>query len=253
MTWVSAAATGIAVTVVGGVPTTAHGAIESSGTVRDGVVRHDRARVLRVVDGDTIKVQMRSGAQLTVRLLGIDAPAALGECWGYGAWRAARRLLPVKMHVRLISDPSQANKDRYGRLLRYVAKGRTDVNRELVARGHAKVYVYKNNPFRRIGKYEKAESDAKVHARGVWGNCNVATTPTPTLPPPPPPPPLGDDLDSYPPASTYACPTNAPIKGNESSMIYHPPESPWYAITTPEQCFASEAGAVAHGFRRAKY
>ena len=36
-------------------------------------------------------------------------------------------------------------------------------------------------------------------------------------------------------------------------MIYHPPDSPWYAITTPEECFASEAGAVYHGYRRAIY
>ena len=57
------------------------------------------------------------------------------------------------------------------------------------------------------------------------------------------------DLKSYAPASTYDCPAKAPIKGNESSMIYHVPASPWYDVTTPEQCFATEAGAQAAGFR----
>lgn len=63
----------------------------------------------------------------------------------------------------------------------------------------------------------------------------------------------GQDLKSYAPASTYDCPAEAPIKGNESSMIYHVPASPWYAITTPEQCFATEAGAQAAGFVAAKF
>lgn len=58
---------------------------------------------------------------------------------------------------------------------------------------------------------------------------------------------------SYPPASLYHCPKHAPIKGNESSMIYHPPSSPWYDQTTPEQCFATERAALAAGFRRASY
>lgn len=61
------------------------------------------------------------------------------------------------------------------------------------------------------------------------------------------------DQGSYPPASSYDCPQNAPIKGNEPSMIYHPPASPWYDITTPEQCFATESAAQAAGYRRANY
>ena len=56
------------------------------------------------------------------------------------------------------------------------------------------------------------------------------------------------DLQSYAPVSKYDCPAKAPIKGNESSMIYHVPASPWYDITTPEQCFATESGAKAAGF-----
>lgn len=57
----------------------------------------------------------------------------------------------------------------------------------------------------------------------------------------------------YPPVSTYRCPPRAPIKGNQSSMIYHPPSSPWYSRTTPEKCFATERAARRAGFRRARY
>lgn len=61
------------------------------------------------------------------------------------------------------------------------------------------------------------------------------------------------DLKSYAPVSPYQCPGKAPIKGNESSMIYHVPASPWYEQTTPEQCFVTEAGAQAAGFRPAEF
>ncbi len=61
------------------------------------------------------------------------------------------------------------------------------------------------------------------------------------------------NLEAYAPASTYDCPAKAPIKGNESSMIYHVPASPWYDATTPEQCFATEAGAQAAGYRPANF
>jgi len=49
------------------------------------------------------------------------------------------------------------------------------------------------------------------------------------------------------------CPDDYPIKGNASSRIYHLPGESSYAQTHPEYCFASEADAVAAGYRpRAK-
>jgi hypothetical protein len=61
------------------------------------------------------------------------------------------------------------------------------------------------------------------------------------------------DESTYAPVSRYDCPAKAPIKGNESSMIYHVPASPWYSRTTPEQCFATEAGAKVAGYRPAQF
>jgi hypothetical protein len=78
---------------------------------------------------------------------------------------------------------------------------------------------------------------AKVFLRGSGGTGDSGTA----------------DLASYSPVSKYDCPAKAPIKGNESSMIYHVPASPWYDITTPEQCFATTAGAEAAGFRPAQF
>ncbi len=40
------------------------------------------------------------------------------------------------------------------------------------------------------------------------------------------------------------------IKGNEDSMIYHTPDSPFYGQTIAETWFKTEAAAVAAGFRK---
>jgi endonuclease YncB( thermonuclease family) len=85
----------------------------------------------------------------------------------------AAGLTPVGTPVRLVSDPTQDRVDRYGRLLRYVHKVSTgrDVNRTQVARGWARVYVYNNNPFKRVSGYRKAQRAAKDAGRGIWRLC----------------------------------------------------------------------------------
>jgi len=55
------------------------------------------------------------------------------------------------------------------------------------------------------------------------------------------------------PETKTTCPASAPIKGNQGSRgwIYHLPTGAAYKMTHPEQCFATEAGAVAAGYRKA--
>jgi hypothetical protein len=53
------------------------------------------------------------------------------------------------------------------------------------------------------------------------------------------------------------CPPTHPIKGNQGSRstsewIYHVPGGGSYAVTAPEECFATEADAQAAGYRRAR-
>ncbi|WP_029136709.1 sunset domain-containing protein [Nakamurella lactea] len=54
------------------------------------------------------------------------------------------------------------------------------------------------------------------------------------------------------PPSGGSCPAEAPIKGNADSMIYHVPGGEFYDRTNPEECFATEADAVAAGYRASK-
>ena len=48
------------------------------------------------------------------------------------------------------------------------------------------------------------------------------------------------------------CPEGYPIKGNETSGIYHVPGGRFYDRTVPERCYADEADAEADGYRRSK-
>ena len=79
-----------------------------------------------VVDGDTIKVSM-NGKVETLRLIGIDTPETKDprkpvQCFGAEASRKATELL-AGQKVRLEADASQGERDKYGRLLRYVWRG----------------------------------------------------------------------------------------------------------------------------------
>jgi endonuclease YncB( thermonuclease family) len=134
-----------------------------------------RADVVRDVDGDTIYVRYRGGAEGYVRLIGIDTPedAKPGYPVERGSRAAARSMerLASGRQVTLLTDPSQDRFDRYGRLLAYVIRRGRDLNRIQVARGWADVYVYDDNPFERVASYREAEAEAKASGEGVWGRC----------------------------------------------------------------------------------
>jgi endonuclease YncB( thermonuclease family) len=134
--------------------------------------RTQRARVVSVTDGDTIKVRFK-GHKHDVRLIGIDTPEVYGglECGGRGASKSMKRKLDRGDRVKLIKDFSQDRRDRYGRLLRYVERRGRDVGKRQIANGWANVYVYNNNPFKRVRKYRRAKRRARDHDRGVWGRC----------------------------------------------------------------------------------
>ena len=127
-----------------------------------------------MTDGDTIA--LASGA--SVRLVQIDTPeVGTGECYSRAAARELRRLLPVGATVRLEADSRLDRVDRYGRLLRYVWRGGTNVNLELVRRGAATVWLYDGD----WGKYApallRAARAARAAKRGLWGACRTVWNP----------------------------------------------------------------------------
>lgn len=148
----------------------------STTTQTAGTTTTQRGRVTHIVDGDTLDVRLLSGRIKRIRMLGIDTPEEYNgpvECGAYAAAHSLSRLVPVGTAVRLVSDPTQDNVDRYGRLLRYVVRSRDsrDIDRAQVWRGMARVYVYAQHPFQRYRSYAAAQADARTHDRGSWRTC----------------------------------------------------------------------------------
>jgi endonuclease YncB( thermonuclease family) len=123
------------------------------------------ARVVEVVDGDTIRVVI-DGVEYSVRYIGIDAPEVQNNEW-YGAEsRDANADLVSGKDVLLEKDVSDT--DQYGRLLRYVyLVDGTFVNAELVLLGVAESKAYP--PDTKYYDYlETLEQEAKSENLGQW-------------------------------------------------------------------------------------
>lgn len=90
------------------------------------------ATLLKVVDGDTIEVAFENRVE-RVRYIGVDTPESGDRC-AAEATDANRRMVEGKQ-LLLVRDAE--NRDRYGRLLRYVYAGDTFVNLKLVEFGLA--------------------------------------------------------------------------------------------------------------------
>lgn len=124
-------------------------------------------RVARVIDGDTIAL----GNGRRVRLVQIDSPEVGEECFANEATRVLSGILPVSTKVRLVADPKLDNVDRYDRLLRYVFKGKRNVNLILVQRGAASVWFYEGDKGRYANKLLSAAQRAEAAGRGLWRAC----------------------------------------------------------------------------------
>lgn len=124
-----------------------------------------RGLVVGVVDGDTIDVRL-GGERERVRVLGIDSPER-GECLARSATRQTRRLA-LGRRIALRSDPSQPERDRFGRRLAYVRlpDGR-DLGFELIATGVARAYVV-GDPFERLDIYRQAEILGRRLSASIW-------------------------------------------------------------------------------------
>ncbi len=155
-----------------------------------------KARITRVIDGDTIRVKPLERTRRSayrVRLIGIDTPETRKpgtpvEC---GGKQATSSMLDVGFtsprdtdgdglsdarggrgaRVTLKTDPTQSRFDRYGRLLAYAKRrdGRTLAGIQL-KRGWARVYVFRKR-FRLYRQFRAIQAGARDAERGVWGLC----------------------------------------------------------------------------------
>ncbi len=134
--------------------------------------------VVRVIDGDTIVAEI-DGVQEKIRLIGVDTPEVIDsrrtvECFGKEASEFTKNLL-TDVRVRLESDPTQGDRDRYGRLLRYVfLSDGTLVNKAIIAEGYGHEYTYRRQ-YRYQDDFKSAERVARETEQGLWspGACII--------------------------------------------------------------------------------
>jgi micrococcal nuclease len=134
--------------------------------------------VAHFVDGDTIAVNM-NGKVEKVRFVGVDTPETHKpntpvQCYGPAAAAFTKNTIGSR-RVRLVSDPLSTDRDRYGRLLRYVyLPDGTLLNEKLIQEGYGFYYPY--FPFSKSKQFDADEQAAMAAHKGLWGNCH----PTPT-------------------------------------------------------------------------
>lgn len=148
---------------------------------------HERGIVTRVVDGDTLVVQLESGKPEHVRLIGIDTPESKPNkrallqagrshrdeqsivAMGKDAFRATEQISPPGTAVTLEYDVQP--RDKYRRLLAYVhLPDGTMLNEEIVARGYAVLLTIPPN-IRHTERFRRALDASRAARRGLWADA----------------------------------------------------------------------------------
>lgn len=236
------------------------------------------AKVVRIVDGDSIAVELDAGPQ-QVRLHGIDSPE-LRQPFGREATAALARILRPGQDVEL----QPVEHDRYDRMVAVVYAGDVNVNEVLIADGFAWAYRAYLGQVEGDQHYCELEARARYSGDGLWSQPRelwvapwiyrqrARSVPGARVPSP-----------DYAAQSTADCiadtgrsqparplpivsPTAAPakpgcsIKGNinrRGVKIYHVPGDPDYDKTQvnearDERWFCSDEEAKAAGWRAAR-
>jgi micrococcal nuclease len=132
-------------------------------------------QVVRVVDGDTIRVRVGDRTE-RVRYIGIDTPESVKpgtpvQCYAKRA-AAANAALVAGREVRLVGDVE--HRDRYGRLLAYVYRvgDGAFVNAVLVRDGYARTLTIAPN-VAHAAELARLARTARTAGRGLWRACGM--------------------------------------------------------------------------------
>lgn len=225
--------------------------------------------VISVVDGDTIKINY-DGKETSVRLIGVNAPETVDprttvECFGQEASDYLRNLLSGR-RVKIEADSVQTDKDKYGRLLRYVYLDNEDVGLDIISNGYGYEYTY-DLPYKKQEVYKTAQAGAEKNGRGLWEDGVCGTKNQESINTNVPEGQSSNSVDSAPSTSTstgsapnYSTDARCSIKGNinyNGEKIYHVPGQEYYDSTVintdyGERWFCSEEEALAAGWRKSK-
>ncbi|MFF3036723.1 thermonuclease family protein [Arthrobacter citreus] len=154
-------------------------AVTATSVVVANAANEDKARVVRVIDGDTLVVDFQN-KDVTVRLLNVDTPETKDpskpvECLGPEATEFLADALPAGSKVSLAFDVER--EDRYGRTLAavYDSEDRL-INAEVARRGFGVPVTYgKNSKFR--PPVDAAYAEAEERQVGLFAEDIECTVP----------------------------------------------------------------------------
>ncbi len=138
------------------------------------------AKVVEIVDGDTIRVEM-DGSVYPIRYIGIDTPESTSQIEPFGKEASQKNSELVSgQTVTLYRDASET--DQFDRLLRFVFVNDTFINYELVKQGYAKAFRYPPDTSC-ADLFQQAQDEASAIGVGMWmaQATFVASAPAETL------------------------------------------------------------------------
>ncbi|MED0702616.1 MULTISPECIES: thermonuclease family protein [Aeribacillus] len=197
------------------------------------------AKVIDVVDGDTMKVIVNNKKE-TIRLLLVDTPESVHptkpvQPFAIEASNFAKEMLSDK---KVELELGVRERDKYGRLLVYLYINGQMFNEMLLENGLARVaYVHQPNT-KYVDRFLDVQKKAQQKEIGIWSIENYVTNDG-----------FNDKIGQD--DKKEGC----DIKGNINSKgekIYHMPGSRHYYITKPEMMFCTEEEAKEAGFRKAE-
>jgi len=121
-------------------------------------------RVVKVIDGDTIDVQLQSGP-IRIRFHGVDAPEKAQDHGKEATAALSRWVMGRDVQI----EPFE--QDRYDRLVGIVYVGELNVNSELVRDGHA--WAMRRYMRKKDVELCRFEAEARLHRRGLWASLEA--------------------------------------------------------------------------------
>jgi len=205
-----------------------------------------RAEVLKVIDGDTIKVKLENGEEERVRMTLIDTPETKHpqlKVQPFGI-EASEYNTSELLGKKVVLELDVQERDQYGRVLAYVWHEDVLFNKVLLEKGLARVAVFPPNT-KYVDQFKSVEQEAKKSGYGIWSiedyvlNNGYNTKDSQLLE-------QGNQMDNA------HC--KGKIKGNRNSKIYHKPTGKNYDSVSKENIiwFCTEEDALEAGFRAAK-
>ena len=145
---------------------------ERDSTVANTPPPGEQARVIYVIDGDTIKVESY-GREFDVRYIGVDTPER-DEPFYDEATAATRKMVDAK-EIILVQDVSET--DQYGRLLRYIyLPDGTFVNAELIRQGYGRMVTFPPD-VAHAELFTDLQREARENQRGLWAQSEMQALP----------------------------------------------------------------------------